>query len=62
MEVEYKCVKEVLPNLWHHNVIVDGVKSHVIESSVVPMPEEDVIMGIKDGILTTTDTWVVKCP
>ena len=53
--------KEVLPNLWHHNVIVDVVKSHVIESSVVPMPEEDVIMGIKDGILTTTDTWVVKC-
>jgi len=61
MTVMYKCKIEVLPNLWHHNVLVDDAEMRVIENSEVPMSEEEVIEGIKSQVLVTTDGWVVKC-
>jgi len=62
MTVIYKCVTEPLPNIFHHNVLIDDAKARYIESSTVPASPDDVISGIKDGILTTTPGWVTDCP
>ena len=60
--IEFVCKIEVLPNVWHHNVLVDGARARVIENTDTPMSPTDVVQGIRDGILATTDGWVRDCP
>ena len=40
--IEYKCKKEVMPNVWHNNLIIDG-KIVKKENSEVPSSLETII-------------------
>lgn len=61
MTIEYKCKKQVLSNVWHHNLLIDGYKKVFKENSEVPATPNEVIELIKDGIIIPDDGWVVDC-
>ncbi len=61
MAIEYKCKKEVMPNVWHHNLIIDGKKMVYKENSEVPSSPETIINWIKEGIIFPQDGWIVGC-
>jgi len=61
MTIDYKCKKEVMPNVWHHNLIIDGKKMVYKENSEVPSSSETIIDWIKDGIIFPQDGWIVDC-
>jgi len=61
MNIKNKCKVQVMPNVWHHNLIINSINKVYKEVSEVPSEKEDVIMLIKDGIAIPEDGWIVNC-
>jgi hypothetical protein len=62
MDLKYKCLRETpVLNVWHHNVLVDNQKMHVVENTDVPDSAKNIITLIRDGILIPTDGWLTDC-
>lgn len=61
MEIEYKCKKQVMPNVWHHNLVVDKNKMVYKENSEIPASPETVIEWVTGGVIFLNDGWIVDC-